>query len=273
MMTDGLLDELVAARETRRPCALVTVAETKGSVPRAAGAKMIVYLDGVTSGTIGGGKFEALAVAEARTCMREKRSLLKTYPLRENEPDSFGAICGGEVTILIEPMLVREALFVVGAGHCAQAIVRLAIECGLFVQVIEDRAELLGALPPEAERISTESAAEWIANRQWQADEAIVLVSRNYELDRAALASALQATGAGYVGMIGSRRKVEQVFDELRRQAMAEDALRKVYAPIGIDIGADSPAEIAVSVLAEILAVLRKKSGKNLRAFRDKTTR
>ena len=98
-------------------------------------------------------------------------------------------------------------------------------------------------------------------------------MSRNYELDRAALASALQATGAGYVGMIGSRRKVEQVFDELRRQAMAEDALRKVYAPIGIEIGADSPAEIAVSVLAEILAVLRKKSGKNLRAFRDKTTR
>jgi xanthine dehydrogenase accessory factor len=273
MMTDGLLDELVAARQARKPCALVTVAETKGSVPRAAGAKMLVYLDGLTSGTIGGGKFEALAVAEALTCLRDKKSLLKTYPLRENEPDSFGAICGGQATILIEPLLLREALFVVGAGHCAQAIVRLAIECGLFVQVIEDRAELLGALPPEAARISASSAAEWIAERQWQADEAIVLVSRNYELDRAALASAMRATGAGYVGMIGSRRKVEQVFAELRREGVSDEALGRVYAPIGMDIGADAPAEIAISVLAEILAVLRKKSGKNLRAFRDKTTR
>ena len=155
MMTDGLLDELLAARQARKPCALVTVAETKGSVPRAAGAKMLVYLDGLTSGTIGGGKFEALAIADALACLREKRSLLKTFPLRENEPDSFGAICGGEATILIEPLLVREALFVVGAGHCAQAIVRLAVDCGLFVQVIEDRAELLGALPPQAARVST----------------------------------------------------------------------------------------------------------------------
>jgi xanthine dehydrogenase accessory factor len=270
MMTDGLFDELLAARQARKPCALVTVAETKGSVPRAAGAKMLVYLDGLTSGTIGGGKFEALAVAEALTCLRDKKSLLKTYPLHENEPDSFGAICGGEATILIEPLLVREALFVVGAGHCAQAIVRLAVECGLFVQVIEDRAELLGALPPEAARISVSSAAEWIADRQWQADEAIVLVSRNYELDRAALASAVRATGAGYVGMIGSRRKVQQVFDELRREGVPDEALRTVYAPIGMDIGADTPAEIAISVLAEVLAVLRKKTGENLRAFRDK---
>jgi xanthine dehydrogenase accessory factor len=139
-MTDGLLDELLAARPARRPWGLVTIAGRKGSMPRAAGAKMLVYLDGLTSVTIGGGKFEALAIAEALVCLREKRSLLKTFPLHENEPDSFGAICGGEATILIEPLLVREALFVVGAGHCAPAIVRLAVDCGLFVNVMEDRA-------------------------------------------------------------------------------------------------------------------------------------
>ena len=273
MMTDGLLDELLAARQARKPCALVTVAETKGSVPRAAGAKMLVYLDGLTSGTIGGGKFEALAIAEALVCLREKRSLLKTFPLRENEPDSFGAICGGEATILIEPLLAREALFVVGAGHCAQAIVRLAVDCGLFVHVIEDRAELLGVLPPQVTRVSAPSAAEFIASRPWQADEAIVIVSRNHELDREALASAVRVTGIGYIGMIGSRRKVGQVFAELRGQGVPEEVLRRVYAPIGIDIGADSPTEIAVSVLAEILAILRKKSGENLRAAGDKTVR
>jgi xanthine dehydrogenase accessory factor len=273
MMTDGLLDELQAARQARKPCALVTVAETKGSVPRAAGAKMLVYLDGLTSGTIGGGKFEALAITDALGCLREKRSLLKTFPLRENEPDSFGAICGGEVTILVEPLLMREALFVVGAGHCAQAIVRLAVDCGLFVSVMEDRAELLSALPPEVARIATPSAGEFIASRSWKADEAIVIVSRNHELDRTALAGAARATGAGYVGMIGSRRKVGQVFADLRARGVSEELLRGVYAPIGIDIGADSPTEIAVSVLAEILAVLRKRSGQNMRSVGDKTAR
>jgi len=273
MMTDELFDELQAARQARKPCALVTVAETKGSVPRAAGAKMLVYLDGLTSGTIGGGKFEALALADALGCLREKRSLLKTFPLRENEPDSFGAICGGEVTVLIEPLLVREALFVVGAGHCAQAIVRLAIDCGLFVNVIEDRAELLDVLPAQVTRVQTPGAAEFIAQRDWRPDEAIVIVSRNHELDRAALASALRVRGAGYIGMIGSRRKVGQVFAALRAAGVAEEVLKTVYAPIGIDIGADSPNEIAVSVVAEILAILRKTSGRHLRSLGDNTGR
>ncbi len=256
MITDALLDELLAARKARRPCALVTVAETKGSVPRAPGAKMIVYLDGATSGTIGGGKFEALAVADALICLREKKPLLKTFHLRENEPDSFGAICGGEATIL---------LFVVGAGHCAQAIVRLAVDCGLFVLVLDDRAEFLETLPPGAIRVSATSAPDFISGRQWQSDEAIVIVSRNHELDRAALASAVQASGPGYIGMIGSRRKVFQVFEHLRAQGISDEVLKKVYAPIGLDIGADSPAEIALSALAEVIAVLRNKHPANMR--------
>ncbi|MEO5755203.1 MAG: XdhC family protein [Chthoniobacterales bacterium] len=265
-MSDALFEELLAARQTRKPCALVTVAETKGSVPRAAGAKMLVYGDGLTSGTIGGGKFEALAIEDALACLREKKTLLKTFPLSENEPDSFGAICGGEVTILIEPQSLREALFVFGAGHCAMAIVRLAVECGLFVTVIEDREEMLAPLPPQVSRVSRVGAAEFIAGRSWQWDEAIVIVSRNHELDREALAGALRAEGApGYIGMIGSRRKVRQVFDRLREEGVSNEALTAVYAPIGLDIGSDSPAEIAVSALAEILAVLRGTKGGNLR--------
>ena len=124
-MTDALLDELVAARRTRTPCALVTVAATTGSVPRAAGSKMLVYGDGKISGTIGGGKFEALAVEDALAALRQKLPALKTYPLREGETDSFGAICGGEATVLIEPQVMSEALFLIGAGHCAQAIAKL----------------------------------------------------------------------------------------------------------------------------------------------------
>ena len=265
MMTDALLDELVAARQARKPCALLTVAATKGSVPRAAGAKMLVYLNGLTSGTIGGGKFEALAIEDALACLREKRTLLKTFPLREGETDSFGAICGGEATILVEPQVLREALFVVGAGHCAQAIVRLAIECGLFVQAIEDRTELLDALPAGAARVTAARAAEFISSRQWQPDEAIVIVSRNHELDRDALASALRNPGAGYIGMIGSTRKVRHVFAQLRAEGVTQESLAEVHAPLGLDIGADAPSEIAISALAEILAVLRKKRPESLR--------
>src|SRR5437763_15262758 len=102
-MNDSLLEELLRARQSRTLCALVTVAATTGSVPRQAGSKMLVYADGKISGTIGGGKFEALVVEECLTRIAAKKTVLKTYPLREDKPDSFGAICGGEVTIMIEP--------------------------------------------------------------------------------------------------------------------------------------------------------------------------
>jgi xanthine dehydrogenase accessory factor len=264
-MTDGLVTELIAAREARKPFAVVTVAATTGSVPRAAGSKMFVYADGKISGTIGGGKFESLVIADAQASMREKKPLLKTYPLREGATDSFGAICGGDVTIFIEPQAVREALYLVGAGHCAHAIAMLANECGLYVSVIDDRVELFADLPPAVARVSDLSPVDFIASHQWKSDEALVLVSRNHEIDREALAVAVEQTGAGYIGMIGSRRKVRQVFDHLRKRGISQEKLSRVYAPLGLDIGADSPAEIAVSTIAEILAVLRERTARHLR--------
>jgi xanthine dehydrogenase accessory factor len=267
-MTDWLLDELAAARQSRTPCALITVAATKGSVPRAAGSKMLVYADGKGSGTIGGGKFESLVLAEARKQIHAKRPLLKTYPLHEKSSRSFGAICGGEVTVLIEPVVLSEALVLVGGGHCALAIAKLAVECGLFVTVVDDRKELLSIFPAPVTTVDDVDPAKFIAGRKWKADEALAIVSRNYEIDRAALAAALTASGAGYIGMIGSDRKVNRVFDQLKKQKVAKGKLEKVYAPLGLDIGADSPAEIAVSVLAEILSVLRKRSGAQLRHAR-----
>jgi xanthine dehydrogenase accessory factor len=264
-MTDALLTELIAAREARRPFAVVTVAATTGSVPRAAGSKMLVYADGKSSGTIGGGKFESLVIEDAVATMREKKPLLKTYSLREDQPDSFGAICGGEMTVFIEPQIMSEALYLIGAGHCANAIARLAAECGLFVSVIDDRAELLNDLPTAVTCVSDSSPTQFIAAHQWQNDEALIMVSRNHEIDRDALGCALEQTGAGYIGMIGSRRKILRVFDYLRERGVAEEKLERVYAPLGLDIGADSPAEIAVSTIAEVLAVLRQRSAKHLR--------
>jgi xanthine dehydrogenase accessory factor len=263
-MNDRLLEELLRARQARTLCAVATVAATTGSVPRQTGSKMLVYASGKSSGTIGGGKFESLVVEDCIQSIATKKPILKTYPLREDRPDSFGAICGGEVTVLIEPQSLGNAIYLIGGGHCSLAIARLASECGMSVTVVEDRAEFLENFPTLVHRVGGNAAA-FISNRKWKNDEALVLVNRSHDLDREGLAAALQTRGAGYVGMIGSRRKVLRVFDALRKQGIDDKRLGRVYAPIGLDIGADSPAEIAVSVIAEILVVLRDRKGKHLR--------
>jgi xanthine dehydrogenase accessory factor len=261
-MTDALLQELLEARQARRACALVTVAATTGSVPREAGAKMLVYANGKASGTVGGGKLEALVIEESLGALRDRRTVLKAYPLHEGDVASFGAICGGEVSVLIEPQTLSEALFLVGAGHCARALARLANDCGLHVTVVDDRTDQLAECV--GVKVSNVSPAGFIFARPWRRDEALVIVSRHFEIDREALDAALQCSGMGYLGMIGSLRKVRRVFDELRARGRTAEALAKVRAPMGLDIGADSPAEIAISVLAEVLQVLRGRSGRPL---------
>ncbi len=267
-MTDDFFAELTEARQAGRACAVVTVAATRGSVPREAGSKMLVYADGTVSGTIGGGKFESLVVGEASQAIRAKQPILKNYPLHEMAADSFGAICGGEVTVLIEPQRIGESLFLVGGGHCAKAIARLASECGLMVTIVEDRSELVSDVSRAVTVVRDLEAPAFIRGREWKRDEALIMVSRNYELDREALAAALDIPELGYLGMIGSKRKVQMVFDELRKRGASDEKLQRVYAPLGLDIGADSPAEIAVSVMAEVLAVLRGKTARHLKVSR-----
>ncbi len=266
-MSDALLEELLAARKHRRPCVLATVAATTGSVPREAGAKMLVYADGATSGTIGGGKFEAVVVQDCLTTLRKRKPLLKTFPVHEASDFSFGAICGGETTVLMEPQNLSAAVCLVGGGHCARAIAQLASECGMHVSVVEDRAELLSGFPAAVLALTDVAAPTYILARDWQPGDALLLVSRNHELDREALAAALELGCISYIGMIGSGRKVRHVFDALRERGITDEQLSCVYAPLGLDIGADSPAEIAVSSMAEILKVQRNASGKHLRAL------
>jgi xanthine dehydrogenase accessory factor len=265
MNPDDLLRELLSARERRERCALVTVAAAHGSTPREAGAKMLVYASGQTSGTIGGGRFEALVIEEsvAALAANVRLPMLKMYPLREGLSESFGAVCGGEVTVLIEPQALAEALFLVGAGHCARAIARLAAGCGWHVTVIDDRADLLSDFPAAA-KIAQPNPAEFIAGREWRPDEALVLVSRNYRIDCNALLAALRCDGIGYIGMMGSGRKVRLAFEEAQANGFSADRLSMVYAPLGLDLHAESPEEIAVSVMAQLLQVMRGANGGHL---------
>src|SRR5262249_54471760 len=177
-------------------------------------------------------------------------------------PDSFGAICGGEVTVLIEPQSTAEAIYLVGAGHCAKAIAQAARTCGLRITVIEDRADIMEDFEPADCKIADIPAFEFISQRDWKPGDAIILVNRSYQLDRDALKAALGKTGFGYLGMMGSSRKVLRVYDELKQCGVDPSAFERVHAPIGLDIGADSPEEIAISILAEILAALRHRSGR-----------
>lgn len=247
---------------------LATVVETTGSIPRAAGAKMLVYDNAETLGTVGGGKFESLVIADAVAAIAEKAPVLKTYPLHEGDVNSFGAICGGTVTVLIEPQQLNEAIVLVGAGHCSRAIASTARDCGLHVTVIDDRTELLKAFPAH-KVVGDCSPDEYVRGHEWQSDEALVIVSRNFNIDRDALGAALVNPGMGYIGMIGSRKKVSRVFDELGKTGVTKAQLQTVYAPIGLDIGADSPGEIAVSVIGELLKVLRGRKGGHLRETRS----
>ncbi len=259
-----ILQSLLESREKREPCVLATVISTTGSIPRAEGAKMIVYSASRTLGTVGGGKFESLVIAEALQSLKGRAPVLKSYPLHEGDPNSFGAICGGTVTVLLEPQQLREAIVIVGAGHCSRALAAMARDCGLHVTVIDDRRELLSDFP--AHRVVSDCPPQvFIANHPWQPDEGLVIVSRNFLIDRDALGAALGKTGLGYIGMIGSRRKVRRVFDDLRGAGVRDDQLADVCAPIGLDIGADAPGEIAVSIMGEILKILRRRTGGHMR--------
>ena len=200
-------------------------------------------------------------IVEAQEAIAEGTPRLKNYVLREGEPQSFGAICGGEANVFIEPLTAGEALWIFGGGHCSQAIAKLARECGFYVGVVEDRPDQ--AAPerfPNVNRLVTDQAAPaFIAGRDWTPRDALVIVNRHAGLDKLTLDAALRRAVPGYVGMMGSRRKVARVLDELHAEGHTREVLGKVHAPIGLDIGAESPAEIAVSIVAEVLRFSRRR--------------
>ncbi len=262
-----LIEAWLDARRERQPVALVTVVKSCGSTPRDTGAKMLVFSSGETRDTIGGGKLEALVIAAALDALAKGSPRLETLPLHPNSEDAFGAICGGEMTFFIEPTPPAPRLFIVGAGHCAQALAPQAAGLGYAITVIDDREDML-AQPGFAQNctcISDRTAEDVFGHLEWTSTDAVVIVSRNFEIDTAALAAVVENPDIAYIGMIGSQRKVNHVFDTLRSRGVAPDALQRPYAPIGLDIGAESPTEIAISVIAELLKVTRQASGDHLR--------
>ena len=263
---ENLLDDLNAGSA----CVLVTVVESNGSAPRKNGAKMLIRQDGTSRGTIGGGKFESLVMEQAQLALASGDTILKSFPLHECAEDSFGAICGGEVTVLLEPHQMKQRIIISGAGHCGQALASLARSCGWAVVVVDDREELFESefYRKEQKTMTYLTDPAIFDNFEFRASDALVLVSRGHPQDRAVLEAVLMRDPIpelAYFGMIGSRRKVSMVMKDMAEQGIPQDLLDRVYAPLGLDIGSESPAEIAISIMAEILQVTRGAPGGPMR--------
>ena len=256
--------------QERGRLALATVVEVKGSGPSRVGRRFLLFEDGTFSGTIGGGPFEALVVADAAALFRADGPdrLIKWYDFFEREilsgpeREPTNMICGGSARVFVELLKAAPSLVILGGGHVGLALARLAPALGFEVTVADDRREYSAPerfpgnvralqtnrhydLPPEALR----------AGR----DRYVAIVTRCWETDLAALRPWLSADAppAKYVGLIGSARKVRGVFEKLRGEGVSKDRLERVHAPIGVAIGAVTPEEIAVSILAEMTAVRR----------------
>ncbi|MDJ0664947.1 MAG: XdhC/CoxI family protein [Acidimicrobiia bacterium] len=247
-----ILRELTAALAAGRPVALATVVATKRSVPRRAGTKMLVFADGETIGTVGGGEMEAKAIAAARSAIEEHKPRVVTYELiNPNEGDP--GICGGELTLYLEPYMSPHTVYVIGCGHVGAAVIDLAHWLGYRTVAIDDRPDLVGeeALPNADVRFAG-SVVDAIAAHPVPRDASIVVVTRSPEVDIRILPDLL-ATSARYIGVMGSRKRWAATRDELLAQGVPADQLERLHVPIGIEIKAETLEEIAVSIMSEVI--------------------
>jgi xanthine dehydrogenase accessory factor len=243
------------ALERGEAAALVTIVATHGSTPQRVGAKMLVYADGRIVGTIGGGCYENDAFWKAREAITHRRPQLLHYELSDDFAQETGLICGGQMDVYIEPIEPSPELYIIGAGHVGLHLARLAHEVGFRVTVIDDREKFANAERfPTAENVVVDDIPSWIAAAHLPAHAYAVIVTRGHTNDLEAL-RALAPHELRYLGLIGSRAKVARIFDALKTDHMPDEHLQRVHAPIGLDIGAVTPQEIAVSILAELIAV------------------
>ena len=238
--------------------ALVAIVETESSTPREVGAKMIVGKDGLAAGTIGGGVTEAKVIEEAKQAIREGKGKLLTYHLtKEQAALDEGAICGGEMKVFIDILQPKEEVLIFGAGHIAVCVSKLAKTVGFKVTIIDDRKEFANQDRfPEADEIIAEEIEEALTHLNITPSTYIIILTRGHLKDEEVLGSVIRSNAA-YIGMIGSRKKNATVFRHLEGQGISQDELAKVHAPIGIDIKAQTPEEIAVSIMAEIIQAKR----------------
>jgi xanthine dehydrogenase accessory factor len=236
--------------------ALCTIVGCQGSTPRHVGSKMIVYQDGRTSGSVGGGEMENRVIQAAAEAMRDGKARLLSYTLNAPARGDPG-VCGGQVEVYVEPVMPKPSVIIVGAGHVGKAVAHLAKWLGYHVVVSDDRAELCTRESvPDADEYYPGPLAELPERLTINEQAHLVLTTRSVDIDVPGMPALLE-TPAAYIGVIGSRRRWETARTQLVEKGVPEDLLARVHSPMGLEISAETPEEIAVSIMAEIIRLGR----------------
>jgi xanthine dehydrogenase accessory factor len=254
--------QILSEQETaHQPIVLCTVVKTSGSTPRHSTSKMLVLADGSIRGTVGGGELENRVIAEALESLKDGRSRLLNYSLVDPARGDVG-VCGGQVEVFVEPILPPPTVVVIGGGHVGKAVAHLAKWLGFRVVVSDDRREFCTPeANPDADEFFPVPMAELPGKLTITPQTYLILTTRGTLVDTAGLPALLE-TPAGYIGVIGSRKRWTTTTKALQDAGISAKALARVHSPIGLGLGAETPEEIAVSIMAEVLIVRKNGSGK-----------
>jgi len=253
-----IYEQIVQLRQQGRRGAVATIVNVRGSIPSFETAKMLVRDDGSIVGTVGGGCVEAEVWQAAREVMESEKPRTLTFNLNQNPKYDTGLVCGGTLDIFIEPVLPPASLYIFGAGHVALSLYRTAKNAGFDVSIIDDRESYANRERfPDAKEVIAEDYDKAMSRLAPHETSYLVIVTRGHRDDMRVLRWAVQ-TQARYIGMIGSKRKTITIFRELVKEGLPENLFERVHAPVGLDIGALTPEEIAVAITAELIAVRRR---------------
>ena len=264
MNTTAIYNEIQAALKRGERIAVATVVKTIGAAPCGVGTKMLVRTDGATSGSFSGAKVDTQVAQEAVKALRESRSHIAHVHL---DADQAVGSCGATLELFIEVLHPEPRLIIAGAGNVAQALTRLATQLDFRIVVVDDRRDLADPqVFGDKVQLTFGDIPQTI--RELEPDEAswIVIVTRGHHLDKDALQAAVE-TNARYVGMIGSPGKIKNIFRDLLKEGISRERLEQVHSPIGLDLGAETPEEIALSIAAEMLMLRKKGSGVSLKTM------
>jgi xanthine dehydrogenase accessory factor len=255
-----IFEEIVRMRRTGQRGALATIVHTNGSIPSYESSRMLIREDGSIAGTIGGGCVEADVWAAAREVMEREAPRKMVFNLNHEASYDNGLICGGTLEIFVEPILPQPIAYLFGGGHVSMALAKAANTAGFGIVVIDDREQFANRDRfPMADQVIT-SFDEAFTQIRPNASSYLIIVTRGHKQDMRVLAWAVR-TDARYIGMIGSKRKVLSTYKALEAEGFQPEEFERVFAPMGVDIGALSPEEIGVSITAELVAVRRNAAG------------
>ena len=251
-------EEIILLRREGRSCALASIINTVGSIPGSSSAKMLVRDDGSIVGTIGGGAGELEVIAIARQVIESEKPQTVSFNLTQRPGIDAGMVCGGSLDIFIEAIVPNPTLYIFGAGHTGLATYRIARSAGFDVVVVDDREAFANRERfPDAKGIVVAELDVAVLQLAPNPASYVVSLTPGHLTDLRVLRWAI-TTPARYVGMMGSRRKVTGIFQELQKEGVALERLADVHAPIGLEIGADNPEEIAIAIVAELIACRRR---------------